>query len=1075
MSPLRNTRQTLLLALPMVVLALALCESQTSSAQDVTTERYDNARTGATSAPGMNPDAVRNWKLLRSLPVDGIVYAQPLFLQNVPWTDGHSHNVIFVATSWDVVYAFDADTQTQLWRTQIGANDRSVVYLPKDPQHPGADSKALPGCNFLSPFGVRSDGTTYTAITVPMPNGQTTTQLPTGIGIESTPVLDRATGRLYVSYRTNLSPLDPNSPSRIPPPPAAPTAKQWLVALDIKTGNPLATTEITAAGFDLVWERSRASLLLSGGVVYVAFGSRCEDPGQPIFHGWIMAYDSITLEKVGELNVTPAFATFERPGPPRFLLDGGGIWQASHGIAADERGTIYFSTGNRRSEADLETHEPDTILADSFVRLKPVKQFARDIPGRGAHEYALQLAPELWFMPYRRRWLDAIDLDLGSAGIVLIPGTNSALGGGKQGLLYVLDRDAQYHQDAKFWNEEIADGAGTAVNRLTAVDLPEDFDADAGNVSQKMRLGVNQYVPAPIPGARVTALNNEFFGVGANGAVWAACQIADGEWPIRQISPPDFLPAGSHVASVVRQSTGQADLFFVGFDGALWTLFRISSAPCNTPPNPMVLSDNSNMSPWSAPIRLSNPTLFPPGANLTGVNRDSQREDVFVIDNQGAIRNFFVVDGGIWQEDVALSAATFALPDAGLAAIMHDGGREDVFAVSRFGSIEVFYRQNGQAWSVQGAHVLAPPNSVDPAACLAVVRRNGRQEDLFVVDKSGVLQTMFAANDNENWSAFGVFPIVPVTKTKPTASIAAALRGNSEEDVFLVDSAGNLEMFFEQNDSTFSQQGPLRRTTLLSRDTGGGLRGMTVPDNGEIPAGGGVAAVLRPLSGSPDSFGNAYAVTTDGHPTVFGGFNSDRQPVVKVLPVRAGLPMFDWGGWPHIHGAPVVARFSSRNGNEADTRMYVWAEKDHLKSYRWSSTHFDEKSETLAIGLDGRAALAPYNMPGGMLVVAVDSSNPSTGVVFASILKRNQACPVVGQNNCDTPYPDKYGSEFSSADFPGANGHLRAFDAITLREIWNNDNDPSYQFSKFVPPTIAGGRLYLPTASGKVLIYGPNN
>lgn len=64
MSPFRNILETLVLAPPMVVLALALCESQSSSAQDVTTERYDNARTGATIAPGMNPDAVRNWNTL---------------------------------------------------------------------------------------------------------------------------------------------------------------------------------------------------------------------------------------------------------------------------------------------------------------------------------------------------------------------------------------------------------------------------------------------------------------------------------------------------------------------------------------------------------------------------------------------------------------------------------------------------------------------------------------------------------------------------------------------------------------------------------------------------------------------------------------------------------------------------------------------------------------------------------------------------------------------------------------------------------------------------------------------------
>lgn len=157
--------------------------------------------------------------------------------------------------------------------------------------------------------------------------------------------------------------------------------------------------------------------------------------------------------------------------------------------------------------------------------------------------------------------------------------------------------------------------------------------------------------------------------------------------------------------------------------------------------------------------------------------------------------------------------------------------------------------------------------------------------------------------------------------------------------------------------------------------------------------------------------------------------------------------MCDWPLWPHIHGAPVVADLGT-NGQW----MYVWPEKDHLKGFRWSGNRFDDAHRILARDRSGQLVVAPpwtvnsgNGMPGGMLAVVIDPTPPGSGIVFASVPRSdNQSL-----------------------------GILRAFDALTLREVWNNDGGPGgYGFAKFVPPTVGRNVLFLPTADRGVLIYG---
>jgi hypothetical protein len=137
-------------------------------------------------------------------------------------------------------------------------------------------------------------------------------------------------------------------------------------------------------------------------------------------HGLIGAFDAATLEPVGRYQVTDD------------ETDGGGVWQGSTGLAADSRGNLYFTTGNRRLCGAKPAGE---TIANSVIRLKTERR-----QGQGSEPYHVQMEPGDHFTPYRRIMEDCFDLDLSAAGVLLIPGTHYLGTGGKEGVFYVLDR-----------------------------------------------------------------------------------------------------------------------------------------------------------------------------------------------------------------------------------------------------------------------------------------------------------------------------------------------------------------------------------------------------------------------------------------------------------------------------------------------------------------------------------------------------------------------------------------------------------------------------------------------------------
>ena len=284
---------------------LALLAAGMTRAQIVTSQ-YDNQRTGATlSERNLTPQNVnvQHFGRLGAFKVDGAVYAQPLFLPALNIPGKGKHNVLFVATEHDSVYAFDVDHpgDAPLWKV-------SLLYKAKDESPVPARSVQ---CPFIQPE----------------------------IGITPTPVIDLETGTMYVLARSMSSHVFADN-----------QYFQHLHALAItsgaeKFGGPkLITASVAGRGdgsvngrvaFDPLRENPRASLLLVNGYVYLTWASSCDVPP---YHGWVMAYDAATLEQQAVVNTTP---------------DGreGGIWAADTGPAADPAGNVYVPTGNGTFDA----------------------------------------------------------------------------------------------------------------------------------------------------------------------------------------------------------------------------------------------------------------------------------------------------------------------------------------------------------------------------------------------------------------------------------------------------------------------------------------------------------------------------------------------------------------------------------------------------------------------------------------------------------------------------------------------------------------------------------------------------
>jgi hypothetical protein len=356
-TPSSNQRAKIAGASFLVVSALFLPRLQ---AVNVLTQHNDLARTGANSAETiLTPSNVNsnNFGKLFTDSVDGLVYAQPLYVENLS-IGGGIHNVVFVCTENNSVYALDADAGgSPFWRVNLG-------------------TPFSPSCGDLTPV----------------------------VGITGTPVIDLSSGTLYVDTKLAAGPA------------------QKLHALDITTGGEKLGGPVTiaASSFSASVQHQRPGLLLLNGVVYVSFGSHCD---QGSYHGFVLGYNATNLSRVAVFNVTSTGSM-------------GAVWSGGMGPAADSAGNIYIMTGNGSFDGSVNFGESMIKLNASLVM----------------QDYA---TPANWSS------LNANDTDFGSGGAVLLP-PHYAVGMGKDGNIYLADVNNMGHV-GHFAQQFAAQSAGDTV------------------------------------------------------------------------------------------------------------------------------------------------------------------------------------------------------------------------------------------------------------------------------------------------------------------------------------------------------------------------------------------------------------------------------------------------------------------------------------------------------------------------------------------------------------------------------------------------------------------------------------
>lgn len=378
---------------------------------DVLTYHNDNLRTGQNLGESiLTPRNVNatNFGKVGFISVQGRVDAEPLYVSHLT-IRGASHNVLFVSTEHDWIYAFDADTFVQLWRTSLLGPGET----------PSDDRK----CAQVSPE----------------------------IGVTSTPVIDLHSGPHGTLFAVAMS-KD-----------AAGRYFQRLHALDIATGEERGTptaieADVPGSGpnskngriiFDPKQYEDRASLLLTGGAIYTAWSSHCDvDP----YNSWVIAFDESTLHRAKAISLTPNGTE-------------GGIWMAGAGLASDASGNIFFEIGNGAFDTTLDSRgfPIHRDFGNSIIKLSPAAKdlavldyftmhnvLAENKQDADLGSGGLLLLPDLKDSSGKPRHL--------------------ALGAGKDWTVYIVDRDAMGHFNPQRDNiyQELSKGLGGAVFAMPA-------------------------------------------------------------------------------------------------------------------------------------------------------------------------------------------------------------------------------------------------------------------------------------------------------------------------------------------------------------------------------------------------------------------------------------------------------------------------------------------------------------------------------------------------------------------------------------------------------------------------------
>ena len=383
---------------------LAFASRPAAAQVGVLTYHNNNQRTGLNPNETIlnltNVNATSFGKLF-SYAVDGYVYAQPLYVPNLNIQGKGVHNVCFIATESNTVYAFDADSAGAagglLWKTNLGPPAVTTIA----------------GVFTNKNFGTRYNNNAYTDI-VPR------------VGITGTPVIDLNSGTLYVdaftgeagggatNYFHRLHALNLANGTEQPYSPVVVSASV--------PGNGVGSVGGTL-NFSARQHSQRSALTLAGGILYVPFAGYADtDP----YHGWLLGYNATNLLLLTNyvFNTTPNSTTAAYGAN----AGEGGIWMGGGGVCVDENTNLIFEVGNGIFNAT--NNAGKTEYSDSFLKLSTTNG----------------LAVADYFTPYNQATLALNDTDLGSGALLLLPDQPGAFphllaGAGKEGKIYLINRD----------------------------------------------------------------------------------------------------------------------------------------------------------------------------------------------------------------------------------------------------------------------------------------------------------------------------------------------------------------------------------------------------------------------------------------------------------------------------------------------------------------------------------------------------------------------------------------------------------------------------------------------------------
>jgi NPCBM/NEW2 domain len=408
---------------------------------NITTRQVDLAHTALNSQETLltpaSVSAPGNFGVLFSQPLDGEAFATPLYMSGVKLPNNSIHNIVYIATENDSIYAFDADNAA-------GSNAQPLWHDSLLP----AGTTSIPSGDLKSPniFPV--------------------------FGITSTPVIDPSTNTLYTITNDKVT--------------ATTTYQQFLHALDLTTGaekfgGPVAiSTTFHGVGgakdgavngvfsFDPLWYFNRPALVLYNSIIYACFAGHSDL--QP-YHGVILGFNASTLALVKQFIDTPNDTQ-------------GGIWMSGTGPAIDSAGNMYVSTGNGGFDQNSSIYTTDTDWGESMLKL----------PTSGTFDILnAKTSPANWFTPNTYSTLNAQDLDLGSSGFLLLPDQSGGshphlmVTAGKAGTMYVIDRDnlGGFNSVTDDAVQEIAVGTGGVFCTPSYFNGNIYYDTGSGPLSQR--------------------------------------------------------------------------------------------------------------------------------------------------------------------------------------------------------------------------------------------------------------------------------------------------------------------------------------------------------------------------------------------------------------------------------------------------------------------------------------------------------------------------------------------------------------------------------------------------------------